>query len=174
MADDKKENWLNWLALSTLIFSAAATLGSSKSGGFGSKAMAEQILASDSWAYYQAKSIKLHSFELQRDALTLQVLSAPEAVQPKYKETIDRYTGEIKHYTDDKKTAYDDAKTHEKSRDDSKRYGGIFGTAVLYLQIAIIITALGALLKKKPLWYISFFPGVAGLVYFSYAFWLTW
>ena len=66
MADEKKEKWLNWLALTTLIFSAAATLGSSKAGGYSSKSMGEQIKASDQWAFYQAKSIKQHTFELQR------------------------------------------------------------------------------------------------------------
>src|SRR5690242_11287416 len=103
MADEKKEKWLNWLALTTLIFSAAATLGSSKAGGYSGKATSSQILASDQWAFYQAKSVKQHTYELQRDALSLQELSAPEAAQPKYKETLDRYAKELTRYDGEKK-----------------------------------------------------------------------
>ena len=59
-------------------------------------------------------------------------------------------------------------------RDESSKFAGIFGKAVLYLQVAIILSAMAGLLKKQPLWWISFVPGVAGMVYFISAFWLTW
>ena len=62
MADEPREKWLNWLALTTLIFSAAATLASFKGGGYSGTAMMEQNMASDKWAYYQAKSIKLTAY----------------------------------------------------------------------------------------------------------------
>ena len=174
MADDKKEKWLNWLALTTLIFSAAATLGSSKAGGYSNKAMSEQILASDQWAFYQAKSIKQHTFELQREALTLAMLPAAEPVQAKYKETIERIAKDVSRYDAEKKEIKSSASDHEKNRDVSAKYTALFGRAVLYLQVTIIISALGALMKKRPLWLISFVPGITGMVYFIRAFWLTW
>ena len=172
MAEENKEKWLNWLALSTLIFSAAATLGSFKGGGYSGLAMMSQNLASDQWAFYQAKSIKQHTYDLERDLLRLQIQHAPEAVQPKYQETIDRYTKEIERYTTEKKEIEAKARGHEKTKTEAQRYGGIFGKAVLYLQVAIMLAALGALLKKKPLWIIGLVPGVVGLVYFANGFWL--
>ena len=174
MADDKKEKWLNWLALTTLIFSAAATIGSSKAGGYSGKATTEQILASDQWAFYQAKSIKQHNAEVGRDLLDLQTPLAPEPAQAKFHATAERYAKEISRYDTEKKEIKAVADGHEKTRDLSSKYGGIFGRAVLYLQVAIILSAMAALLKKQPLWFISFAPGVAGLVYFIYAFWLSW
>ena len=174
MAEEKKEHWLNWLALSTLIFSAAATLGSSKAGGFAGKATAEQILASDQWAFYQAKSIKQHTYEIQREVLGLQATQATETAQPRYRETIERYTREISRYDGEKKEIKGRAETHEKTRDFCAKFAGIFGQAVLYLQIAIMLAALAALLKKMPLWIIGFLPGVAGLVYFLYGWYRTW
>ncbi|MEI6085496.1 MAG: DUF4337 domain-containing protein [Verrucomicrobiota bacterium] len=174
MADDKKEKWLNWLALSTLIFSAAATLGSSKAGGYSGKSTAHQILASDQWAFYQAKSTKQHLYELQREALTLQALAAPENAQAKYKETIDHYAQELTRYDGEKKAIKAKAEGHEKTRDESAKFAELFGQAVLYLQVAIILSAMAGLLKKQPMWFISFLPGVTGLVYFLYAYWLTW
>ena len=66
------------------------------------------------------------------------------------------------------------AEGHEKTRDASAMFAGLFGKAVLYLQIAIMLSALAALMKKIPLWVISFLPGVTGLVYFLYGIYLTW
>ena len=173
MADDKKEKWLNWLALSTLIFSAAATLGSSKAGGYSGKATTSQILASDQWAFFQAKSVKQHTYELQRDALTLQALNAPEATQPKYKEATDRYSKSIAKYEGEKTEIKAKAEELEKTRDSASKFAGMFGKAVLYLQIGIMISALAALLKKRPLWWLSFLPGITGLIYFINAMWLS-
>ena len=174
MVEEKKEKWLNWLALSTLIFSAAATLGSSKTGGFAGKSTAEQILASDQWAFYQAKSIKQHTYEIQREVLSLQAMHAPETAQPKFREIVERYTREVGRYDSEKKGIKSRAEEHEKTRDFCAKFAGIFGKAVLYLQIAIMLSALAALLKKIPLWIISFLPGIAGLVYFLYGWYLTW
>ena len=174
MADEKKEKWLNWLALTTLIFSAAATLGSSKDGGYSSKSMGEQIKASDQWAFYQAKSIKQHTFELQREALSLAMLSAPEPVQAKYKEAIEHIAKDAGRYDSEKKDIKAEAAAHEKNRDVAGQFAGLFGRAVLYLQVAIIVSALAALMKKQPLWLVSFVPGIIGMIYFIRAFWLTW
>ena len=174
MADEKKEKWLNWLALTTLIFSAAATLGSSKAGGYSGKSTTSQILASDQWSFFQAKSTKQHLYELQRDALTLQALAAPESAQPKFKETLDRYAKSTAKYDGEKVDIKAKAEKLEVVRDESSKFAGIFGKAVLYLQVAIILSAMAGLLKKQPLWWISFVPGVAGMVYFISAFWLTW
>ena len=55
-----------------------------------------------------------------------------------------------------------------------EKYHNLFGKAVLYLQVAIIVSALGALMKKQPLWLLSFAPGITGMIYFIRAFWLTW
>ena len=174
MADEKKEKWLNWLALTTLIFSAAATLGSSKAGGYSSKAMSEQIKASDQWAFFQAKSIKQHTFDLQREALSLAMLPVAEPIQAKYKEAIERIAKDVSRYDAEKKEIKAQAADHEKNRDVAAVFAGLFARAVLYLQVAIIVSALAALMKKQPLWLVSFVPGIIGMVYFIRAFWLTW
>ena len=67
MAEEKKEPWLNLLALTTIIFAVCATLSTLKGGGYGSKAMISQSQASDQWAFYQAKSIKGYVYDLQKE-----------------------------------------------------------------------------------------------------------
>ena len=79
MADDTKAAWLNWLAITTIIFSACATLSTFKGGGYSTKAVLAQSTASDQWAYYQAKSVKQHTCELQRDAFELQLLQVKDS-----------------------------------------------------------------------------------------------
>ena len=129
MAEEKKEKWLNWLALTTLIFSAAATLGSFRGGGYSGKATTSQILASDQWAFYQAKSIKEHAFELQRDALSLQALSAPAPVQAKYQEALTRYAADIQRYEGEKQAIKSKAEGLEKQRDEASKFASIYGKA---------------------------------------------
>ena len=58
MAEEKKEPWLNYLALTTVIFAVCATLSTLKGGGFSTRAVMSQSQASDQWAYYQAKGVK--------------------------------------------------------------------------------------------------------------------
>ena len=50
MAEEKKEQWLNYLALTTVIFAVCATLATFKGGGFSTKSIMSQSQASDEWA----------------------------------------------------------------------------------------------------------------------------
>ena len=52
MAEEKKEGWLNLLALTTVILAVCATLATFKGGGHSTKAVLSQSQASDQWAYY--------------------------------------------------------------------------------------------------------------------------
>ena len=54
---ERKETWINYLAFTTVIFAALATLSTFKGGGFSSRSVVFQAQASDQWAYFQAKSI---------------------------------------------------------------------------------------------------------------------
>src|SRR5512135_2922177 len=67
MADEKKEPWLNYLALTTVIFAVCATLSTLKGGGYGSRAVMSQSQASDQWAFFQSKSIKGYVYDLQKE-----------------------------------------------------------------------------------------------------------
>jgi Domain of unknown function (DUF4337) len=58
MAEEKKEAWLNYLALMTVIFAVCATLSTFKGGGYSTRSVMSQSQASDEWAFYQSKSIK--------------------------------------------------------------------------------------------------------------------
>ena len=73
VADDKKEPWLNLLALTTVILAVCATLATFKGGGFSTRSVLRQNQASDQWAYYQAKSIKGNLYEMDREHLVREI-----------------------------------------------------------------------------------------------------
>ena len=70
---EKKEGWLNYLALATVIVALGATLSTLRVGSFSNRSILRQTQASDQWAYYQAKSIKGYLYELQKEKLELEL-----------------------------------------------------------------------------------------------------
>ena len=74
MSEEKKDAWLNYLALTTIIFAVCATLSTFKGGGFSTKSVITQAQASDEWAYYQSKGIKSYIYQLQAEKLELDLM----------------------------------------------------------------------------------------------------
>lgn len=170
MTTEKKESWLNWLAITTILFSASATLSTFKGGGFSTRALLAQTNASDTWALYQSKSIKQHSFELNRDLLELQSAHLSGTDAAAYQRKIAEYSASIERYKKEKGEAEAQAKSFEDEKRQDQKNGGVFGLAVVFLQVAIMLSGLAALLKKKPVWVVGLLFGLVGAVYFGNGF----
>src|ERR1035437_812303 len=95
MAEEKKEAWLNYLALTTVIFAVFATLSTFKGGGYSTRSVMSQSQASDQWAFYQAKSIKSYMYQMQKENLELKLLDLPRGAG---KETVNNYQEKIGDY----------------------------------------------------------------------------
>ena len=108
----------------------------------------ENILAANSYAFYQAKSIRQTSLKIAAADLGLQMLREPampaaakEAMQKKiedYKKTIERYESEPE-TQEGKKELLMVAKEHEAVRDHAMRQDPWFDYAEGALQIAIVL-----------------------------------
>jgi predicted naringenin-chalcone synthase len=172
---EKKETWLNWLAITTILFSAAATLAAFRGGGLSTRAVLSQSQASDNWAYFQAKSVKQHTYVIQKEAFQLQALAAPEDQAAAYKKAAAKCEDMVAKYQKEKTAISLEARTHEAERTRCQDIGAFFGLAVPYLQVGIMLSALAALMKKKPVWMAGCVPGAVGLAYFAcgYALFLT-
>ncbi len=176
MAEEKKETWLNYLALTTVVLAVCATLSTFKGGGYSTRSVLSQTRASDQWAYYQAKSLKGYLYELQKDKLQLEVKalraknSLPAAEE--YEKKIADYTAKIKKYEEERSAIQKEAKNFETVRDDAQKHAQAFGIAVIFLQIAILLSSIAALMKKKYVWVLGLGIGVCGLVYFVNGFFL--
>ena len=170
MAEEKKEPWLNYLALTTIILAVCATLSTFKGGGFSTRSVLSQTQASDLWAFYQAKSIKGYIIETQKDKLELELLSingkADSAAREGYDRKIAAYTGKIAKYDGEKAQLEKDARKLEAVRDDAQKHSQAFGIAVIFLQIAILLSSIAALMKKKYIWLLGVGVGVVGIFYF--------
>ncbi|HXX54107.1 MAG TPA: DUF4337 domain-containing protein [Thermodesulfovibrionales bacterium] len=176
MSEEKKETWLNYLALTTVVFAVCATLSTFKGGGFSTRSVLAQTQASDQWAYYQAKSIKGYVYETQREKLELELKASgskmSSSVVEEYKQRSDSYAKKIKKYEEEKKQIEQEARKFEGVKEDAQKHAQIFGMAVIFLQIAILLSSIAALLKKKIVWILGLILGVVGLVYFMNGFFL--
>jgi hypothetical protein len=176
MAEDKKEPWLNYLALTTVILAVCATLSTFRGGGFSSRSVLSQSHAANQWAYYQSKSIKGYLYELQKEKFELELKAlgpkAPNSLVDEYQKKIDFYTKNIKRYNDEKSQIEKDARNFEILRDDAQKHAQIFGIAVIFLQIAILLSSIAALMKKKRVWIVGLVTGAIGVFYFVNGFFL--
>ena len=170
MPEEKKEPWLNYLALTTVILAVCATLSTLKGGGFSTRSVISQAQASDQWSYYQAKSIKGYIYDLQKEKLEMELKSlragVSRTVVAEYEKKIDSYGQKVKKYDEDKEEIKKKAEDLEKQRDDAQKHSSAFGLAAMFLQIAILLSSIAALMKKKLFWLLGLAAGCFGLVSF--------
>jgi len=135
-----------------------------------------QAKASDQWAFFQAKSVKANLYELGAANAELEEkslpASAPKAVQQAYEKRVADYRVKVAKYEEEKAQIQAEARSLERTRDEAARHGGFFGIAVIFLQIAILLSSIAALLKQRHVWHLALVVGVAGIVYFANGFFL--
>ena len=73
-------------------------------------------------------------------------------------------------YNEEKARIEKDARRLEDIRNDATRHSQGFGVAVIYLQIAILLSSVAALMKKRPLWLLGMAVGALGAVHFANGF----
>ncbi len=174
MADEKKEPWLNWLALTTVILAVCATLSTFKAGGYSTRSVMSQTRAANQWSYYQSKSIKGYLYEIRKQELETEIAANepqwPARTLGLYRGLAQRYDATIARYTGEKDTIQAEARRFEQVRDHATRHARIFSEAVVYLQIGILLSSVAALLRRRPLWYIGMASGAVGLYHFVMGF----
>jgi hypothetical protein len=89
-----------------------------------------------------------------------------------FESRIEAYDQKIKKYGDEKEEIKSKANELEKRRDDAQTHSGAFGMAAMFLQIAILLSSIAALMKRKLFWFIGMAAGCVGLVYFFNGFFL--
>ncbi len=175
MAEEKKELWLRLMPATTVVFAVCATLCTFKGGGFSNKSVLSQAKASDAWAYYQAKGIKLVICEQQKENLELSLHDQKEAsYTAELEKRIKAYENKIKKYSLEKDTITAEAKGWEAKQVDAKQHAETCGFGVIFLQISILFSSIAALVKKSPLWYLSLAVGIVGIVEFFNGLFLFW
>jgi len=129
----------------------------------GHRSHTEELLmqnrATDQWAYYQAKNIRRHNYEMSLDLLGLiefKDKGQSDKVRAKYQSEVDRYTkeqGEIE----------EQAKDLEGESARAQRKADRFDLGEVFLEIALVISSLALLTKNRFYWVLGLLGGVAGL-----------
>ncbi len=167
--------WARLISLSTAVLAVVAAIASLHSGSLVNEALLEQIKgtqiqakASDGWAYYQAKALKQNGAEQ-----TAAILAA----NPAQAKVTEHYREEAKRYGEEKEKQKSDAEKLEEQRDkaneNSEHYmhkHHIFAICVTLTQIAIALSAIAALTRRKDIWYGSLAVGLAGIVTMIYGY----
>jgi hypothetical protein len=174
MAEEPKEQWLNYLALTTVILAVCATLSTFKGAGYSTRSVLAQTQAANQWAYYQSKSIKGYLYENQKESMGLELkkdkAKVSKVLLAEYEKKIAAYSEKLKRYEEEKAVIAQEAKKLESIRDDAQQHSQVFGMAVIFLQIAILLSSIAALLKKRNVWLLAMGCGVVGIAYFANGF----
>ena len=129
----------------------------------GHRAHTEELLlqsqATDQWAYFQAKNIRLHETQSMADLLT--------ALVPQDKEKAaalrENYLQEVKRYEGDKDDIGTKAKELEKERDLVSRRADRFDGGEALLEVGLVICSITLLTRRRAFWFGGMLIGIAGV-----------
>ena len=168
MSEKKSDTWMSLVALATAVMAVLAAITTLYLGKYSSRAILNQGQETSQWAFYQAKSIKSYIYEIQKQKMELETMALankPKAAMDKYSQLINDYDKQIKRYDVEKVEIKATADALAKSKEDAQARAGNFGYALIFLQIAIMLSSVSALTKKKPLFYLGL-ATVSGWVFF--------
>ena len=172
-AEKARNAWTKYVSLSLIFIAVAAAAASQKGAGYASTTMKQlneatffEGAASDQWAFFQSKSLKLTLCEMEVDRL-IEVGADVQKIQA-YKAKVDRYDKERKEITQK-------AADFEKKRDDARELaakaselGRKIGVASTLFQVAIAIGGVCLIVKKRWLWVVSIALGGLALIQYLY------
>jgi len=154
---EKRESWTRYVSLMIVILAVATAIGSLKAGGFSSRVMLNQSQASDTWAFYQAKTIKQRLAEMETRGAT--------------GERASRSAADVERYRHEEAELQASARGFEARRDEAARHGPPLGFAIASLQISIALASVCLITKRRPLWLAAGVLGSVGIGYLIYGLW---
>lgn len=128
---------------------------------FNTETLLRQQQSSDEWAYYQAKNIRRYSAQMGQDMMT-QMKAPPEAIA--------KYVADGVKYDKQMEEAQKTAKEMENDRDLADAKSKRFHIGEVFLEIAIVLSSLAILTKRKPMYYGGAVFAAIGVVYSATAY----
>ncbi|MBS1529532.1 MAG: DUF4337 domain-containing protein [Bacteroidetes bacterium] len=150
-AHENHSRWSMMVAISTAFMAAFAAVSSLMAGHASNEALIYQIKASDRWSYYNSKGVKAEVADV-----VLQ-LKGPAKADTAKSGAAEARKAKLK---DDQKEIQKEAREFEDESQKELQKDMLLARAVTFFQIAISLSAVSLLAKKKPLWY-------AGLALFA-------
>jgi hypothetical protein len=169
-ASEVRERFRNRAAL--VIAVVAAILAICELGGDDAKTrmVNNNIRASDTWSFYQAKNMRQTAYRLAADELKRQLVSPDQAAAVRAAAVADLKTYEktAARYEDDpgkdgKKQLQAQAKRFEEARDRASERNESFDLAQMLLQLAVVLGSVSILALSRPLLVTAALLGCGGL-----------
>jgi hypothetical protein len=148
-AEERKEKWILFVALSTAVMAVLAAVAGLLAGHHANEALIERVKASDQWNLYQSKSLK------QEIAVSTDLIMHTQD-----------HSAAIAKYDKDKADAMKEAREAEKESEEHLSKHVPLATAVTAFQIAIAISAIAILTRRKILWVGGLALTCIGIVFF--------
>ncbi len=152
--------WISLVALTTAILAALAALAALLSGSNANEAMLHQLEASDQWGSYQPTRIKGAIAEARSDIY----VAAGKPADPKLEEKLARYKDEQEKISE-KATEFQNERTAE------LRCHETYAKGVTFFQVAIAISAISVLTKRRRYFAVSLGFAAIGTVFLLAGLW---
>jgi len=163
--EEAAKEWRTWLALTTALIAVIAAVVSLVSGYYADQSLLEkndavllQSHASDQWNYYQAKGVKKNIAEG----------FATMANDEKQKKEVERYAAQQEEIKAKAENFEEQAKEADHLSSELFEKHHRLAMGVTFLQIAIALSAISALLGRKSFWVLSIVTCAAGIAFACY------
>jgi hypothetical protein len=159
--------WITWLSLSTAVIAVFAAVASLESGSYANEAIVRkddailhQSKADDAWGYYQAKGVQWTVYATQAETAPTPELAAQwraSAQRETQERAESRATAEREEHAVEEADARAEHSLHTHHQ---------FAKSVTIFQIAIALSAIAALTRRRAVWWVSLTFGGAGVAFF--------
>lgn len=150
-----EDQWVNRVALSSAMFAVFAAIAALQSGHHSNEALIEQIQSSNQWSYYQAKGIKGNLLATKIDLFSASGHVVSEDDKSK-----------LNSYREDQEKISELAKEKQEAAEYHLKIHQAMAKSVTFFQIAIAISAISVLVRRRKFWYGSLIFAGVGLAYF--------
>ena len=147
-AEHTQERWLLWCALISAVLAVSAAISGLYASHYANEAMLEQMHATDHWGYYQAKGIKAMITEMRSE-------TAPSAA---LKEKLEAYKKE-------QERIREQASEEELQVQILMHKHELLAKAVTAFQVAIAVTAMSAITRRKHFLWLTFILALLGIFF---------
>jgi predicted ribosome quality control (RQC) complex YloA/Tae2 family protein len=168
-AERGAEHGMAWVTISMAVLAVFVAAISLMGHRMHTEEIMSETLATDTWAQYQAKSIRERSYEVFLDQLSVFTVQGAEkaaSLKEKYSKEIERYHEEMKELTAK-------AKEYENEVEKIQKRGDRFDLAEVLMEAALVISSITLLTKKRAFWALGMVMAVLGLVVAGRAFFMN-
>jgi len=159
--------WITWLSLSTAIIAVLAAIAALESGSYANDAIVDkndavlhQSKADDAWAHYQAKGVEAVVYATQAEGAARPELAARWRAESEREKSERAEVRQLAEQEEAHVTEMDARSEH------SLHAHHEFAKGVTIFQVAIALSAIAALTRRKAMWWVSLGLGAVGAGFF--------